>query len=302
MSNHKSSNFLPVSIQMDETLREFEFMPEDFVRVKQLIYQHAGISLNDSKQSMVYSRLVRRLRATGTRSFKEYLNQLENHAAPEWEHFINALTTNLTSFYREAHHFDMLAEQLKQLVHTRGTGTINIWCCAASTGEEPYTIAITALEALGHQAQRVHVLATDIDTNVLEIAQRGVYSDEQVKKVEPAIVQRYFLRGNGSNAGSIKVQQAVMDLLSFRRLNLLEQHWPIRAGFDAIFCRNVMIYFDKPTQNNLLKRFAPLLNQEGLLYVGHSENFTQPNTPFRLRGKTVYEVLSSVAHVSSGGR
>lgn len=292
----QKADLLMRRVASEEGGHEFDFLPEDFSRVKKLIYQHAGISLNDSKQSMVYSRLVRRVRATGKNNFKDYLNLLENHAASEWEHFINALTTNLTSFYREAHHFDILAEQLKRIAATRRNAQINIWCCAASTGEEPYTIAMTALEALGNQAASlVRIVATDIDTNVLETAQRGVYSEEQIKKVSPALVQRYFLRGNGTNTGSIKVRQNVMDLLTFRRLNLLEENWALRAGFDAIFCRNVMIYFDKVTQNTLLKRFAPLLNKEGLLYVGHSENFTQTDAPFRLRGKTVYEVLSDPA-------
>lgn len=282
----------------EEGLREFDFSPDDFARVKKLIYKHAGISLNDSKQSMVYSRLARRVRSTGKRSFNEYLNQLENHGTDEWEHFVNALTTNLTSFYREAHHFTTLAEFLKQLAKHRGSEKINIWCCAASTGEEPYTIAITAMEAFGSMTPPVHILATDIDTKVLETAQRGVYTEEQIKKIDSALVQRYFLRGNGTNEGRIKVRPQVMNLLSFRRLNLLEDRWSLRPGFDVIFCRNVMIYFDKPTQHGLLQRFAPLLNKNGLLFVGHSENFTQSNVPFRLRGKTVYEVLPAAAHSS----
>lgn len=290
---------IPRVLELDDSLlREFDFSFEDFTRVKKLIYKHAGISLNDSKQSMVYSRLARRLRATGKQSFKEYLDILEDHQSIEWEHFINALTTNLTSFYREAHHFHVLADRLKQLARDRRSHKVNIWCCAASTGEEPYTIAITAMEAYNSMTPPVHIIATDIDTKVIETAQRGIYSEEQIKKVDPHLVQKYFLRGQGDNSGNIKVRPQLQQILNFRRLNLLEDRWPLRPGFDVIFCRNVMIYFDKATQHKLLHRFAPLLNKDGLLFVGHSENFSQSNVPFRLCGKTVYEVLPDAAFLS----
>ena len=266
---------------------EFEMSTRDFERVCLLIRRRAGISLNSSKRTMVYSRLARRLRATGKASFGEYLDWLESAGGGEWQDFVNALTTNLTSFFREAHHFPVLEDYLRKL---RGKDRINIWCCAASTGEEPYTIAISAMEAFASLDPPVRILATDIDTNVLETARAGAYRDETIDKLSPDIVRKYFLRGNGANAGHVRIRPEVAALVSFRPLNLLEAQWPLRTGFDAIFCRNVMIYFDKETQFSILRRFAPLLAPGGLLFVGHSENFSQARDSFHLLGKTVYEV------------
>ncbi|TAK91764.1 MAG: chemotaxis protein CheR [Burkholderiaceae bacterium] len=294
-----ASNRRPAILELQS---EFEFTAEHFQCVKQLIYRVAGISLADSKRSMVYSRLVRRLRITGAESFDAYLRQLDYPQAPEWEYFVNALTTNLTSFFRESHHFDYLKQTLLTLAQQRPRREINIWCCAASTGEEPYTIAITAMEAFGSETPPVRILATDIDTHVLETAQRGVYSEEQVKKVGMPQIQRYFLRGKGTQDGQIRIRDEVKRLLSFRAVNLLAPDWRVRPGFDMIFCRNVMIYFDKPTQMGLLSRFAPLLNQEGLLFVGHSESFTHAGVPFKLLGKTIYQVLPDAAFREMRGR
>jgi chemotaxis protein methyltransferase CheR len=283
---------------IDAPALEYEMSSRDFERVCSLIRQHAGISLNPSKRSMVYSRLARRLRATGKRSFAEYLDALEGSQSGEWQEFVNALTTNLTSFYREAHHFPVLADHLRRL---RGKPRINIWCCAASTGEEPYTIAMTAMEAAaGAGMTSVRILATDIDTKVLETARAASYPEDTVAKLDAELVRKYFLRGSGANAGFVRVRPEVAGMVTFRPLNLLSSSWPLRAGFDVIFCRNVMIYFDKPTQLALLRRFAPLLNQGGLLFVGHSENFSQARDVFTLLGKTVYEVVPDAACKQSG--
>jgi chemotaxis protein methyltransferase CheR len=271
---------------------EFEMSGQDFERITQLIHRRAGIALNSSKRTMVYSRLARRLRATGKGNFREYLDWLESAGGDEWQEFVNALTTNLTSFFREAHHFEVLKEHLRAL---RGKERINIWCCASSTGEEPYTIAITAMEAFGPMESRVRILATDIDTNVLEAAKAATYRDETIAKLEPELVKKYFLRGSGANAGHVRVRPEVAAMVTFRQMNLLDKQWPLRTGFDAIFCRNVMIYFDKETQFSILRRFAPLLTQGGLLFVGHSENFSQARDTFRLLGKTVYEVNPAAA-------
>jgi len=287
-----ATNSVPVVPVIDAQALEYEMSGRDFDRVCELIRQHAGIALNPSKRSMVYSRLARRLRATGKQSFTDYLDELENGSGDEWQDFVNALTTNLTSFYREAHHFPVLAEHLRKL---RGQPRINIWCCAASTGEEPYSIAMTALEAAGGGNSPVRILATDIDTKVLEAARAASYPEESVAKLETDIVRKYFLRGNGANTGFVRVRPEVAGLVTFRPLNLLSPIWPLRAGFDVIFCRNVMIYFDKPTQRALLRRFAPLLNPGGLLFVGHSENFSQARDVFTLLGKTVYEVVPEAA-------
>jgi chemotaxis protein methyltransferase CheR len=271
---------------------EFDMSARDFERVCQLIHRRAGIALNSSKRTMVYSRLARRLRATGKASFEEYLDWLESAGAGELQDFINALTTNLTSFFREAHHFSVLEEHLRKL---RGKDRINIWCCAASTGEEPYSIAICAMEALATLDPPVRILATDIDTSVLETARAAAYRDDVVAKLDPDLVRKYFVRGSGANTGYVRVRPELTALVTFRQLNLLEPQWPLRTGFDAIFCRNVMIYFDKQTQLSILRRFAPLLAPGGLLFVGHSENFSQARDTFRLLGKTVYEVNPAAA-------
>jgi chemotaxis protein methyltransferase CheR len=293
-----SNHSFPVVPLIDAQALEYEMSSRDFERVCSLIHQHAGISLNPSKRSMVYSRLARRLRATGKRSFAEYLDALEGSQSGEWQEFVNALTTNLTSFYREAHHFPVLADHLRRL---RGKPRINIWCCAASTGEEPYTIAMTAMEAAaGAGMTSVRILATDIDTKVLETARAASYPEDTVAKLDAELVRKYFLRGSGANAGFVRVRPEVAGMVTFRPLNLLSSSWPLRAGFDVIFCRNVMIYFDKPTQLALLRRFAPLLNQGGLLFVGHSENFSQARDVFTLLGKTVYEVVPDAACKQSG--
>ncbi|MDX1668946.1 MAG: CheR family methyltransferase [Limnobacter sp.] len=291
-------------LAIDETAgREFDFTAKDFDRVRKMIHAVAGISLAESKQSMVYSRLARRLRACSTNRFSQYLDALENNKHnPEWEHFTNALTTNLTSFYREAHHFEILKNQLQSL---RDRSKIEIWCSAASTGEEPYTLAITAMEAFGSSCPPVSILATDIDTNVLETAKRGVYRMDQVDKVPMDILRRYFLKGNGDSAGLIRVRPEVQKLITFRQLNLLGENWALRPGFDVMFCRNVMIYFEKDVQLQILKRFAPLMNEGGLLYAGHSENFGMARDYFTLKGKTVYRVNADKAakrQVESSGR
>lgn len=266
--------------------REFDFTPNDFARVRKLIYQHAGISLSEAKADMVYSRVGRRLRTLGLNSFKDYLDNLERQNDPdEWEAFTNALTTNLTSFFREEHHFPILAEHLVSLKKP-----IRIWCSAASTGEEPYTIAMTACEAFGTMKPPVEIVATDIDTNVLATASRGVYPYERVSKLSEERRKHFFQRGTGAHEGSVRVRNELKSLITFSQLNLLEETWALKEPFDAIFCRNVMIYFDKPTQSKILSRFVPLMKSHALLFAGHSENFLYVSDAFHLRGKTVYDL------------
>lgn len=275
------------SIQrVDTSAREFEFTPADFERVRGLIYKKAGISLSPVKQDMVYSRLARRLRAKGLKRFTDYLDQLERgQEAAEWEAFVNALTTNLTSFFREAHHFDMLAEQMKRSADRR---PFRIWCNAASTGEEPYSLAMTAFEVFGNNPP-VEIVASDLDTNVLSHGQKGLYSLDRVERLSKERIQRFFVRGPGDPEGHLRVRPELVRLIKFRQINLLAPNWPLQAGFDAIFCRNVMIYFDKPTQYGILERFVSLLQPKGLLYAGHSENFIHAAALFHSLGRTVYE-------------
>jgi chemotaxis protein methyltransferase CheR len=273
--------------QQDE--REFDFTTHDFERIRKLIYQHAGISLSEAKTDMVYSRIGRRLRAGGFDSFKEYLDDLERqNSAPEWEAFTNALTTNLTSFFREEHHFPILLEHLQKLKKP-----IRIWCSAASTGEEPYTLAMTACEAFGTLKPPVEIIATDIDTNVLATAAKGVYPYERVSKLSEHRRKEFFLKGTGKHEGVVKVRKELQSLITFRQLNLLDDHYALGEPFDAIFCRNVMIYFDKPTQAAILNKFIPLMKPNALLFAGHSENFLYVSNAIKLRGKTVYELNKS---------
>ena len=269
-----------------ENGREFVFTSADFERVRKLIYGRAGISLNPSKREMVYSRLGRRLRALGLSGFSDYLLLLENGDATEWEAFTNSLTTNLTAFFREEHHFPLLAELLQR---HKGNGTIALWCAAASTGEEPYSMAMTAAEAFGTLTPPVRILATDIDTSVLAKAEQGVYSMERLEKMPEQRIRRFFQRGKGQHEGKARVRDELRAMISYRPLNLLDAGWPVRGPFHAIFCRNVMIYFDKPTQYAILQKFLPLLHPEGLLFAGHSESFHHAVDLFRPRGKTVYE-------------
>jgi chemotaxis protein methyltransferase CheR len=276
----------------ERKIREYDFTDADFEHVRKLIYEHAGISLSASKQDMVYSRLARRLREKGLTRFDDYLSLLAKNDAQEWQAFTNALTTNLTSFYREAHHFPILAEHLARRWREHRE-PLTIWCCAASTGEEPYTIAMTAIEALSGGAPAAQILATDVDTNVLAKADAGVYDLDRIESIAAERARRFFLRGSGSRAGYVKVRPEVRKLITFRQLNLLDEKWPVRGPFDAIMCRNVMIYFDKVTQRRILQKFAPLLRADGLLFAGHSESFFHTADLFKLRGKTVYELAGT---------
>ena len=270
-----------------DTVKEFNFTSGDFERVRAMIYKRAGIALADSKHEMVYSRLARRLRATGIDSFARYLDDLEGgRLGEEWESFTNALTTNLTSFFREAHHFPLLAEHVK---HVKDR-PIQIWCSASSTGEEPYSIAMTLCEAFNTLTPPVQIVATDIDTNVLTTAANGVYGIERLDKMAPERARRFFLRGKGDQDGMVRVRPELRQLITFKQLNLLGDQWPVTGPFDVIFCRNVMIYFDKATQRKILSRFVPLMKSDALLFAGHSENFLYVSESLKLRGKTVYEL------------
>ena len=287
MSALRSARRQPDDAPIGSSDAEFSFDAADFERVRKLIYRKAGISLHDGKQAMVYSRLSRRLRDLGHASFGSYLQWLEQArgeaAEQEWQAFINSLTTNLTSFFREVHHFPVLAAELSQRAGRR----LRIWCNAASTGEEPYSLAMTVIDTLGANAD-VKILCSDIDTHVLTSAERGVYPAD-ARGLSPDILRRHFLRGSGTNNGFIRVRPELQRLVEFRAFNLMDAKWPLGEPFDIVFCRNVMIYFDAPTQRSVLQRMHGVMRPQGLLFAGHSENFTESKDLFRLRGKTVYE-------------
>ena len=265
--------------------REFAWTSADFDRVQDLIYRRAGISLHDGKHAMVYSRLSRRLRDTGHQSFKAYLSWLESTDGPEWQEFVNALTTNLTSFFREQHHFQIFAELLKSKPAAHNW---RVWCNAASTGEEPYSIVMTALEALGNRPH-FSLMASDIDSKVLATAAQGVYKAESLKGISPAQMQAFFMRGKGGNAGMVRIKPELRQWVEFLIVNLIKDDWPFKEPFDVVFCRNVMIYFDAETQRRVLERIHRVMKPGGILFVGHAENFSDSRDLFVLKGKTAYE-------------
>lgn len=265
--------------------REFVWTDADFDRVQTMIYKRAGISLHDGKHAMVYSRLSRRLRDTGFQSFRDYLSWLESTEGPEWQEFVNALTTNLTSFFREQHHFDIFSDLLK----SKPAGNPwRVWCSAASTGEEPYSIVMTTLDALGPRAN-FSLTASDIDSKVLATAKQGVYRLDGLKGIDSERMQRYFLRGKAGNEGMVMTKPELRKAIDFLIVNLIRDDWPFRDPFDVVFCRNVMIYFDAQTQRRVLERIYKVMKPGALLFVGHAENFSDSRDLFVLKGKTVYE-------------
>jgi len=265
--------------------REFGYARADFDEVRELIYVHAGIRLNDSKHEMVYGRLTRRLRALGVSDFGSYLALVRGEDHPEWENFVNALTTNLTAFFREPHHFPVLAEHLRALRHGPEA---TLWSAAASTGEEAYSMAMIACEVYETLWPPVRILASDLDSQVLQRASEAIYTKELVQDLSSGRLKRFFLNGAGAREGYVKVRPELRALVTFTRHNLRDENWNLRETFDCIFCRNVMIYFDKPTQYQVLTRIASVLKPEGLLFAGHSESYFHAADLFRPCGRTVY--------------
>jgi len=268
-----------------DNAREFNYSEADFEKVRKVIYHKAGINLSDSKKQLVYSRLARRLRALKLENFSAYLTYL-NENEQEQEEFVNALTTNLTAFFREPHHFTILADYAKKMPHKNRP--LRVWCSASSTGEEPYSIAISLAEAYGSYSPPVEIIASDIDSNVLREASLGIYTLQRLESLSLDRKKQFFLRGKGANNGKARVVQELRNLIEFRQINLLDATWPLQGKFDIIFCRNVMIYFDKATQLKLLERMTKLLTPEGLYIAGHSESFSQAAHIVKLVGKTTY--------------
>jgi chemotaxis protein methyltransferase CheR len=255
----------------------------EFATVRDLIAAHAGIKLSPQKRNMVYNRLLRRLRARGLSSFGAYLELVQREGSDEREAFVNALTTNLTAFFREPHHFELLAEHAR--ARARRGKPLRCWSNACSTGEEAWSIAMVLREA----ECPGEVLATDIDTDVLHTAQAGVYRMERTAGLPPERLRRHFLRGTGSNDGLASVRPELRSMVRFAQLNLQALSWPAQEPHDVIFCRNVVIYFDREFQRRLLARLADLLVPGGLLMVGHSESFPAAHPGFRSCGRTAYE-------------
>lgn len=261
----------------------------EFNRVRSLVASHTGIAMTEAKRDLLHNRLQKRLRARGFASFGDYCALLEGGDAEEIEQFVNSVTTNLTGFFREPHHFERLSEKVMPELTANQGGRIRIWSAGCSTGEEPYSIAMTVTESVPKWRQLdVKILATDLDSQVLSTAAQGVYSLERIEQIKESRHQRWLNKGTGINEGSVRVTPELKALITFRQLNLMHA-WPMRGPIDVIFCRNVVIYFDKETQRRLFDRFADLMRVGGYLFIGHSESLFNVTDRFRLLGKTIYQ-------------
>lgn len=270
--------------------REFVFGNEDFEALRKLVKELTGINLSDQKRELVYGRLARRLRALHLRTFAEYRNLLASDGGREISELCNAITTNLTSFFRESHHFDYLREQVLQPLATNRAGQrrVRIWSAGCSTGEEAYSLAMTVLESsLDLRTWDVKILATDLDSDVLEKAQRGLYAADRVRTIGAQRLSRFFVEKRGRDGPSYEVSRELASLITFKQLNLMHP-LPMKGPFDAIFCRNVVIYFDKDTQRELFSRVAQLHRPGDLLFLGHSESLFKVSESYTPIGKTVY--------------
>jgi chemotaxis protein methyltransferase CheR len=265
-----------------EQVREFLFGQLDFDNVRKLLYKKTGIRLADSKDSMVYSRLARRLRNLKIASVAEYLKYLEANNSEE-QAFINALTTNLTSFFREKQHFPALREYLE-----KHPGKRRIWCAASSTGEEPYSIAMTVAETFSSFTAPIEIIASDIDSTVLEKAREGIYNQSSVADLSQLQLKKFFYRGTGKNEGKVRVVPEMRKMVNFKQINLTHSKWDIEPQVDVLFCRNVMIYFDKDTQIKILSQMIELMPEDGLYVAGHSESFASASHLVTPLGKTLY--------------
>lgn len=266
---------------------EISLSEREFSRIKNRVYQVAGISLSDAKRTLVVSRLSKILRALELPSFDAYVDFLERSgSAEDSQNFVNALTTNLTRFYREDHHFEHLRSHVGALIAEKPRGArLRIWSAGCSTGQEPYTVGLDLLGAFPELARwDFKILATDIDTAVIAKAARGIYPENELAGLSSERARPFVKSGDGT----IRIPDAVREVVSFKPLNLIAQ-WPMKGPFDAIFCRNVAIYFDKPTQGGVFGRFSKLLAPEAFLYIGHSENLGSGGEGFRLVGKTIYQ-------------
>lgn len=273
---------------MSSGIREFRFSQQDFDTLRKLVKEHTGINLSDHKREMLYSRLARRLRVLNLDTFSEYCDLLQSNAGDELIQFTNSVTTNLTAFFRESHHFEFLSQILLPQLITKNQATrrIRIWSAGCASGEEPYSIAMVVKESMP-VGWDVKILATDLDSNVLAKGIKGIYEEERLNGISQARLHRWFKKGTGLQSGRVLISPDLKEMVTFKQLNLMNA-WPMKGPFDIIFCRNVVIYFDKPTQKILFDRFANIQTTDGYLFVGHSENLFQITNRFRLLQQTIY--------------
>ena len=276
---------------VDDREKEFHFSDKEFKFISKLVGERTGIVLSDAKRQMVYGRLSRRLRQLKLTKFADYCDILTSGHEDELIEFTNAITTNLTAFFRENHHFEFLKETvLPEVIRNNAhTKRLRIWSAGCSSGEEPYSIAMCVREALPKPAGwDVKILATDLDSNMVQRGKNGIYTAERVEGLTPARMKKWVKRGNGENADKVRMSEELRDLITFKELNLMEG-WPIKGPFDFMFCRNVVIYFNKDTQRILFDRYADLLAPKAHLFIGHSESLNKVSDRFNLLGKTIYQ-------------
>ena len=281
---------------MGEAVREFEFTRRDFDFLRKMASNHTGIVLQEDKFNMLYSRLSRRIRSLGLGNFKDYCSYLEQNESSEVTELVNAVTTNLTSFFREQHHFDYLVDtHIPNIVkRNHASKKIRIWSAGCSTGEEPYSIAMSLKKAIIPSNWDVKILATDIDFNVLAHGRNGIYDAERIEGLPTELKKKWFRSGSGANAGKVRVSGDLQKLISFKQLNLLKD-WPFDGPFDAIFCRNVVIYFDGPTKKNLVEKYGDYMHDDSCLFLGHSESLHRVSDKFDSKGHTVYQKVRHAA-------
>jgi chemotaxis protein methyltransferase CheR len=270
--------------------REFAFSDEDFNALRAIVKAHTGINLTDQKRELVYGRISRRLRALDLESFRDYREILSDEGSREFVEFCNAITTNLTSFFRESHHFDYVRDNIlaPRLNDAHASRRLRIWCAGCSSGEEPYSLAMTIRETIGDAGRwDIRILATDLDSEVLARGERGVYAADRVRDIAPSRRSRFFRETTHNGQPAFAVAPELRELITFKQLNLMTP-FPMKGPLDAIFCRNVVIYFDKDTQRDLFARMARLQESGATLFLGHSESLFKVSTDYSLIGKTIY--------------
>ncbi len=270
-----------------------ELNDKDFEKFSKLVYELCGINLHEGKKELVKARLGKRLREGNYKTFKEYYHYVTtSEGGDELIAMIDSISTNLTSFYREASHFTRLRSIVSSVLEKAGSSgaapRFNVWSAGCSTGEEPYTIAITIKEAAKMRQLDARIFATDISTRVLQIAEKGIYQEERIKKIDASILGKYFQMGTGRSTGYFRVKKDVKDMITFDRFNLMNQ-FPADYNFDVIFCRNVMIYFDKNTQTQLVNKYFGSLKKDGYFFVGHSESLNGLTHSFKYIEPSVYQ-------------
>ena len=277
---------------MSAQLEEQQLSDKEFGFICQLVYDETGIVLGEKKREMVHRRIMRRLRELKLKNFKVYIQLLQNHESGELPNFINAITTNLTSFFRENHHFQYLKDDFlpEHFDHFSNSRRLRIWSAGCSTGEEPYSLAMTLLETNGVNLDLwdVKILATDLDSEVISTGIKGVYSFDRVEKVPTQIRSKYFQKSSKEGSEVVRVKQDLREFITFKQFNFLSSAWPMKGPFDVIFCRNVLIYFDKETQTKLVNKFCSLLRPGGCLMLGHSESVGKHIGGLEMIGRTIF--------------